>query len=47
MLDPADRERFADLARTSLAAGATPDDLIADLRRRVYAAYLVRQRLSR
>ncbi|GAA0928946.1 hypothetical protein [Virgisporangium aurantiacum] len=34
MLDPAGRERFADLARTSLAAGTTHDDLIADLRRR-------------
>ncbi len=33
MLDPADRERFTDLARTSLAAGTTYDDLIADLRR--------------
>jgi hypothetical protein len=33
MLDPADRERFTDLARTSLAAGATVDDVIAELRR--------------
>jgi hypothetical protein len=33
VLDPADRERFTDLARTSLAAGTTYDDLIADLRR--------------